>query len=234
MVRALMIAMGTICAAAWFPSTASAADNDQPLDVKKITLVASRSVKARKIRKGVIPPEYGITYHPEDYSKDDKLDIVIIKITVANKTGKQLEDLRVICEFYGWDVASKLKRRKKLIGPIGAEEAKVSFNAKNVFTCEFHKYTLYDKTQDVFTLGNPGQRITMSVPPYGISFFGYKVSLLSKDGNVIKEVLWPSKLSSIKLDLGPLNDHHFMYNGTLEDCVSPSKNPPQKANEKKN
>ena len=235
MTRTLMIAMGAACVALWFPSAANAADDDQPLDLRKIALTASRSVKTRKVRRGIIPPEYGIKSRDDDFAKDDKLDIVTIKVKVANKTGQDLEGLRVVCEFYGRDVSV----RKKSAGPIGAEELAVSFDAKGVFTCEFQTHTLYDRTKDEVSLNANGTKAntSLTLPPHGISFFGYKITLLSKDGDVIKETMWPSSLSSLKLDPKILERELPTClkcgGGTLEDCVSPSKNPPGEADDNK-
>ena len=208
----LWTALGVACAAALAFNDLFA--EDQLIDPKKITLTATRSVKARKIRKGVIPPEYGIENPVNDVAQDDKLDIVTIKVKVLNKTKKPLEGLKLICEFYGYKVGIG----RKAVGKIGAEEAEVSFNAKGVFTCEFHKYTLYDKTKDVINMTTPDGASTPAkiIPPHGVAFFGYKVSLVSPSGRVLKTVSWPSKLPSMKVK------DDFMDSG----YVSPSKNPP--------
>ncbi len=226
MKKTLIIALGVLCSA-WIPCVAIADDN-QLLDFKKITLTASRNVKTRKIRKGVIPPEYGISNRDDDFAKDDKLDIVTIKVLVANKTGKDVEGLHVRCEFYGRDVSM----RKKEVGPVGTEEIKVSFNAKGVFNCEFRKYMLYDRSQDTVSVGDRvgSGKTSVSLPAHGVSFFGYKITLLSKDGTVIKTLSWPSNISTLKLVSNILERELPTClgsgGGTLEDCVSPSKNPP--------
>ena len=200
---------------------------------RKIALAASRSVKSRKVRQGVIPPEYGIHSRNDDFSKDDRLNIVVIKVKVSNKTGKMLDGFRLVCEFYGRNAGL----RKKVVGPIGAEEMDVKFDAKGSFQCEFTKYTLYDKNGDEYELArasNQGDRVpTDELPPHGVVFFGYKVTLFDSENRVVKEVSWPSNLNKLDMDKRllewdvPKPRVGNVGGGTLADFVSPSKNPPK-------
>jgi len=209
-------------------------------DKRKVALTASRSVKTRKVRKGVIPPEYGIHSRDDDFSKDDKMDLALIKVKVVNKTGKKLDGFRLVCEFYGRNVGI----RKKIVGPIGAEEVAVEFDAKGVFQCELKKYTLFDRNEDEYEVGkrtNMGDKLpTYQLQAHGVMFYGYKVTLFDGEDNVVKEVLWPSSLKKIDLDDRllewevPKPPMTNVGGGTLDDFVSPSKNPPGSVEKKKN
>jgi len=211
------------------------AEGDAPpaYEKRKISLTAKRSVKTRKVRKGVIPPAYGIKSRDDDFSKDDKLDIAVIKVLVANKTGQELGGFRLICEFYGRNAGIK----KKIIGPIGAEEAAVAFDSKGKFECEFKKYTLFDRNEDEYEVGkrtSTSDRLpTFQISAHGVMFAGYKVTLLDGDDNVVKEVFWPSNITKIDLDERLLDWDvpkpprlSNVGGGKLVDFVSPSKNPP--------
>jgi hypothetical protein len=223
-----------VCAVSVFAQDGEKAegDGDAPvIDAKRVSLTANRKAKTRKIRNGTIPPEYGIKTRNDDFAKDDKIDIIVIKVAVANKTGKPVKGLRVVCEFFGRNAGI----RKKDIGPIGAEEALVRFNAKGKFEFEFKKYTLFDRTEDEFEYGqrtNTSQRLPVyQVAPRGVMFYGYKVTLYDGD-RVLKEAYWPSSIPKLDMD-DRLLDWEVPKptglnagGGTLEEFVSPSKNPP--------
>jgi hypothetical protein len=202
-----------------------------PLDDKKISLMAKKKTKTRKVKNGMIPPEYGLKPRNDDFGKDDRIDIVSVKISVVNKTGRKVDGLRVVCEFFGRNAGV----RKKNIGPIGAEEALVRFNEKGKFDVEFKKYTLFDRTEDEFEFGRrsgPNQSLPVyQVAPRGIMFYGYKVTLYHGD-RVLKEAHWPS--SVIKCDMDdrllewdvPKPTGLNIGGGKLDEFVSLSKNPP--------
>ena len=176
-------------AAAQTSATGSEGGADEQINLKYIQLTAKKHLTRRKIRR---KGEVYVTGRGVDYMHDDKIDKLKLIVEINNRNKIPLTNYSVKVEVYVKSVTQK-RPLPELYKEFSKKFEEVQ--GKKKASATFSTSTVYDKTEDVYQSDNGNYTGTVyRTPPFGKSFFGYRVKLLDSDGNVIKTVLWPSAL----------------------------------------
>ena len=171
-------------------------DAQSEINPKLLKLSVKKICQTTKIRsKDPFPKsEVGI-----DYSHDDKSDNVRLTITVENRNKVSVNNYTITVEIYAKSAVEKrpspfvykdftilipeIESRKKYVKELGKDE-------------ETQIRMVYDKSKDTYVKTYRSTTTTFTTPPFGRYFYGYKVTLLNQNKQVVQTVLWPSSLKS--------------------------------------
>ena len=171
-------------------------DTQSEINPKLLKLSVKKICQKTKIRsKEAFPSSEGGV----DYSHDDRSDNVRLTITVENRNQVSVNNYTIIVEIYAKSAVEKrpfpfvfknftlripeIESRKKYVKELGKDE-------------ETQIRMIYDKSKDTYAKTYGNTTTTLTTPPFGRYFYGYRVTLLDPTKQVVQTVLWPSSLKS--------------------------------------